>query len=135
MLVYLFLGLIIGVSLALVYIFNKKATKSKALNKYFYQNHWSKIMNYLDDEQKYGLAVIEADKLLDRAFKDKGFKGQTTGERLTSAGRFLSDKEKVWQAHKLRNNLVHEMNVKLNFNQTRQVLNIFKSALKDLGGL
>ena len=89
----------------------------------------------LDDSGKYKLAVIEADKLVDRAFKERGLRGQTMGERLVSAGEFLSDKEAVWQAHKLRNRLVHEMDIELSLVQTKKALASFARALKDLGAL
>lgn len=54
-------------------------------------------------------ALISADKCLDFALKDL-VEGNTMGERLKS-GCNLFDKttlDKVWEAHKIRNNLVHE---------------------------
>lgn len=54
-------------------------------------------------------AVIVADKTLDNALKDL-VKGETMGERLKNS-RDLFDKKiynKIWQAHKVRNSLVHD---------------------------
>ena len=108
----------------------------KKLDQKEYRDYWqTKIMVNLDDSGKYKLAVIEADKLVDRAFKGRGLRGQTMGERLVSAGEFLSDKEAVWQAHKLRNRLVHEMDIELSLVQTKKALASFARALKDLGAL
>ena len=54
-------------------------------------------------------SLITADKTLDNALKDI-FSGETMGERLKNAkGRFDEiTYNKIWEAHKVRNNLVHE---------------------------
>ncbi len=130
------LAVIVAVlSLALLLLINFFEGKKK-LDQKEYRDYWqTKIMVNLDDSGKYKLAVIEADKLVDRAFKERGLRGQTMGERLVSAGEFLSDKEAVWQAHKLRNRLVHEMDIELSLVQTKKALASFARALKDLGAL
>jgi len=81
------------------------------------------------------LAVIDGDKLLDEALRKRGFRGKTMGERLVSAQRSLSDNDGAWYAHKLRNRLVHESNVRLKKNEAQNALAGFKQALKDLGAL
>jgi hypothetical protein len=55
--------------------------------------------------------VIEADKLLDHVFKQKYIQGETMGDRLKNAQRYFGRDQynKVWQAHKLRNRLAHEL--------------------------
>jgi hypothetical protein len=81
------------------------------------------------------LAVIDADKLLDEALKKKHFKGKTMGERLVSAQRTLSDNDGTWYAHKLRNRLVHEPNIRIKKREAQAALAGFKKALRDLGAL
>ena len=55
-------------------------------------------------------ALLEADKLLDLGLKDKKTKGETMGERLKSAKNLFDNNlyNEIWQAHKLRNQMVHE---------------------------
>jgi hypothetical protein len=68
-------------------------------------------LNSTKEEIKIKSALIDADKLLDFVLKKKGIKGDTLGERLKSASN-LFDRElynQVWEAHKLRNKLVHEV--------------------------
>jgi hypothetical protein len=79
------------------------------------------------------LAIIDADKLLDEALRKHRFKGKTMGERLVSAQRMISDNDAVWYAHKLRNRLVHEPNVRLKKNEARTALAGFRQGLRDLG--
>ena len=75
------------------------------------QADWTKISELLATRQPAQLkqALIMADRSLDAALKDV-VKGETMGERLKNA-KNMFDKEtygKVWEAHKIRNNMVHE---------------------------
>lgn len=108
----------------------------KNLNQQKYQSDWLAIEQSLTTEAgSWQLAVMNADKLLDRALKERGFKGTTMGERMTSASRTFTKRDAVWAAHKLRNKLAHEDSVRLNPKLTKQALASFKYALKDLGAL
>jgi sensor domain CHASE-containing protein len=81
------------------------------------------------------LAVIDADKLLDDVLRKRNFRGKTMGERLVAAQRSLSDNDAVWYAHKLRNRLVHEPEVRLKKNEAQNALAGFKKGLHDLGAM
>lgn len=102
-----------------------------------YQTRFLKIENSLSRENKlsYNAAVIEADKLLDRALMELGIPGKTMGERLkASSGRF-SQLNSVWYAHKQRNQIAHEQDFNLEYNQAKHALASFRQALKDLGAI
>ncbi|MCA9386883.1 hypothetical protein KC669_02500 [Candidatus Dojkabacteria bacterium] len=66
-------------------------------------------------------ALIGADKLLDFALRHKGIKGNTLGERLKNAENHFEKKfyNSIWDAHKLRNKLVHEVDATLTVYQLR----------------
>lgn len=80
-------------------------------------------------------AVSEADKLLDYSLRGRGYSGETMAERLKRAESRLSDREAVWGAHKLRNNLAHEVGFDLLASQAHEALSAFRQALVDLGVL
>jgi hypothetical protein len=80
-------------------------------------------------------AVLEADKLLDYCFKNMGYPGENMADRLKSAQSQLSDKNSVWDAHKLRNVLAHEIDYDLVVSQAKAAILSFEQALKDLGVL
>jgi hypothetical protein len=87
-------------------------------------------------ESEYKLAVIEADSVLDDILKRMGFAGQTLGERLeklTSAS--LTNIEEVREAHKTRNNIVHDPNYRLSLDEARKLISIYEKALVDLQAL
>lgn len=81
------------------------------------------------------LAIIEADKLLDQVLKSMAMPGQTLGERLKLAAYRYPTIRNVWTAHRLRNQLVHDVTFELGSGQARQALNDFKAALKVLNVL
>lgn len=99
------------------------------------QKDWSIILERVRTPEGMVLAIIDADKLLDYALKRHNFRGKTVGEKLVAAQRTLSDNDAVWYAHKLRNRLVHEPNIRLKKNECQKALAGFKKALKDLGAL
>jgi hypothetical protein len=109
--------------------------RPKKLNHEYYQGKWETLQKLLKDKATWPLAVIDADKLLDEALKARRFRGKTMGERLVSAQREIRNNDDVWFAHKLRNRLVHESNVKLTEKMVKEALLGLRAALKDLGAL
>lgn len=108
----------------------------KYLNVDHYRIKWLDIERRLksDEPSSFKLCVMDADSLLDKALKERGFRGQTMGERLKSATKSLSNTRGVWLAHKLRNQIAHE-DILVSYDQSRTALSGFKQALKDLGAI
>ena len=52
--------------------------------------------------------IMEYDKVLDQCLKALNIKGNTLGERMKNYS-FFKNTNAVWEAHKLRNKLAHEM--------------------------
>lgn len=96
---------------------------------------WESIEKRLKSglESEYKLAVIEADDLLEKTLKQGGFKGDSLGERLDRVTKeTLPNLEEVLEAHKVRNNIVHDPNYKLTLGEARRVIGFFEKALRDL---
>lgn len=96
---------------------------------------WAKITARLETgrESECKLVVIEADSMLNDILKRMGFDGETLGERLeklTTA--ILPNLEQIWEAHKIRNNIVHDPDYRLTLDEARRVLGIYEQALGDL---
>lgn len=88
-----------------------------------------------DQEASYHMAILNADKLVDQALRDRRYPGNTMGDRLKSTRGNLSRRDDLWSAHKLRNRIAHETDVRVNYNQARRALSAFKQTLKDLGAI
>lgn len=133
----LFLIVVIVFGLAVLAILSRLGRRfgklQRGLNTEYFQTKWAELLLRVRSPEGMVLAVIDADKLLDEALKRRNFKGKTMGERLVSAQRSLSDNDAVWYAHKLRNRLVHEPDVRLKKSEAQNALAGFKKGLNDLG--
>ena len=130
-----FLILIGGIAFALICFVNRKG--SHRINVEQYRIKYLEIENSLkrEDVSSYSMSVLNADKLLHQAMRDLGISGVTMGDRLKAAANRFSDLNKLWSAHKLRNNIAHEVGFKLTYDDARYAVASFKRALKDLGAI
>lgn len=129
-----FLILIIIFGVGVLVVVNRLArSRQPKLNQQYFHDQWSMLLARVKTPEGMILAVVDADKLLDEALKRHHFRGKTMGERLVAAQRTLSDNDAVWYAHKLRNRLVHEPNVRLKKREAQTALAGFKQGLSDLG--
>jgi hypothetical protein len=127
--------LIIGALLMAMITLTKKGGKQLDVEKY--RTKWLSIENHFkrDEESSYHLCILNADKLLDQALREHGVRGNTMGERMKSAGASWSNANAIWTAHKLRNQIAHEPDVRITYDTARYALASFKQALKDVGAI
>lgn len=127
--------LLVGALVFIAIILTGKRTHDFDVEKY--QVDFLKIENALtkEDASSHPMAIIEGDKLLDRAMMEMGIPGKTMGDRLKKAGSKFSSENSVWYAHKIRNQIAHEHGYKVDYNQAKHALNTYRKALKDLGAI
>mgnify|MGYP001083207160 CR=1 FL=1 len=103
------------------------------------QQRWQKIEELvkLQGESRFKQAVLDADNLLDLTIKSRGVRGETMGERLKNAKDKFSPQiyDDLWQAHKLRNEIVHNANFQLVYWQANEALEKIQKGLKESGWL
>lgn len=133
--IFLLAIFIVGAMLLTVIMLTRK--KGKILNKSTYQSRWMAIETSLNRHEtaSYSLSVLNADKLLDQALREAGFKGGTMGERMKSATDNWTNANHVWSAHKIRNKIAHEPDVQLSYEIAARSLAAFKQGLKDVGAI
>lgn len=127
--------LIVGGMLFAVITLSKKGSGNLNVDKY--RLKWLQVEQQLkkDEPSSYHLTVLNADKLLDQAMREKGVKGTTMGERMKNIKDTWSNANNVWTAHKLRNQIAHESDVHVSYEDARRALSGFKQALKDVGAI
>jgi len=99
------------------------------------EKDWRKIVSRLDAglEPEYKLAVIEADNMMNETLKRMGYGGSSLGERLEKlTAATLPNVDEVKEAHKVRDNIVHDPNYKLSLEEAKKTLGVFEKALRDL---
>lgn len=116
-----------------------KQRRSAALDTKDIMQRWNDIQTTvgLGGVTHFGSAIVSADKLLDHVLRQKGYAGETMGERLKSAVNDISPAvyHNAWQAHKLRNQLVHEVESQVLSFQAKEALQYYESVLRELGAL
>jgi len=143
--------IILGVILAGIYaVWEAKKTgvkkpaksvnyKSTFLKKEDVELKWQEIEDNLKSGKPSNLskAILDGDKLIDEALKELRMTGDTRGERLKNAKNLFEQDlySKIWEAHKLRNYIAHEMNAIINKSDVEEALRSFKEALVRLGKL
>lgn len=119
-------------------IFRIKSKNSK-LDKVTNLKKWLDIKKLLDsdDEIHAKQAIIDADKFFDDIMKQLGVKGEGFADRLRSLESKMDHKkyQQVWEAHKIRNQISHEMDYKLSGIKAKNALENFRSGLENIGAL
>ena len=125
-------ALVIGGLLMLFIQLTSKRTEK--LDRELYQKVWQAVHRAADTNNPDSLqmAIIKADKLLDRAMREYGVSGTTMGERLKARRGLWTHEDAVWSAH---NQIAHESRVAITTQTFKRAMAAFEQALKDLGAL
>lgn len=135
-LLFLFAAVLVMAGLLWVVItFTRRGPRQ--LNVEDYRCRWLEIEKQLsrDNNDSNHMAILNADKLLDKALRERNIPGQTMGDRMKQLQKTWSNANAVWGAHKLRNRLAHETDARATYDDTRRALAAFKQALKDVGAI
>lgn len=85
------------------------------------------------DSKTLNLAIIKADSLVDAVLKEEGCPGEDMGERMKT---FHKDDfeciDKLWEAHKVRNELAHNPNFKIEEKEARRILDLYHESMEEL---
>ena len=128
---WFYFGLFILVDVVIIYfVFFRKNRNFSEKDKRMIFAHWQKITMERDHRR----AILEADKLLDHVLKMRGYKG-SLGEKLKKCNNVFADINAVWEAHKIRNKIAHELDFHISTAEGSKAIGNFKRALRDLGAL
>ena len=97
---------------------------------------WTSVRSKLlsDNQSDWRLAIIEADIYLDRVLDQKGFYGDTLGDKLKQIDpEKLPSVQIAWEAHKVRNRIAHDgSDFTLTMPEARRVLSYYEIVFRDL---
>ena len=99
---------------------------------------WKMIFQNADTHppHSYVTAIIEADKFVDDILKKMGLSGEHMADRLESlTDRNLTHLERVWSAHRIRNELVHAPDYEITRADAEEVLHAYHGLLSEIGVL
>lgn len=126
-------GAVILVVLVAVFFWVRR--RRKPIDTTYFVAEWKTLQKLLRNKDRWDVALMQADNLLDIALKKKHFRGKSMGERMVKAQRLFTDNDSLWFAHKLRNKIESDPKLKLKEADLKQALVGLRQALKDLGAL
>lgn len=96
---------------------------------------WHRIMEQAnsDDEQKWRLAIMESDIMLNDLLDVLGYKGETMSDKMKKVPiEAFNTIDFAWEAHKIRNRIVHDGALyKLDARETKRVIKMYERVLKE----
>ncbi|MBI2279029.1 MAG: hypothetical protein HYU81_03140 [Candidatus Brennerbacteria bacterium] len=113
-------------------------SRRPSLDQKAFRERWARIVGRAAaaPPQSYTVAVIEADKCVDDALKQMGFSGEHMADRLEQLDAAdYPGLDRLWRAHRMRNELVHAPDFGIDANAAEEALKIYESFLRELGAL
>ncbi len=128
--------LLVAIAIVILLIISIVLTKlPKPLRTKYFLSRWRALQKYCKDKSTWPQALKEADRLMDNALKKRKFKGKTTGERMVSAQRILTDNDGAWFAHNIYKKIIADPGFKLRESDVKDALVSYRQVLRDLGAL
>lgn len=113
----------------------KPSARTSTLSRSVLRDAWAAIVNRFNEgtSSSIKLAVIEADKLVDHILKESGFKGEHMADRLEKLSvHGLQTFERLWRAHKIRNEIVHAIGSEIPPSEAKQAMEDYEAFLKEV---
>jgi hypothetical protein len=137
MIIYLVIGLVVvvGLGIGLLWLVSGKRQVISETEQTRVREMWNNVDLLMADEREasWVKAVFEADKILDYVLNLKNVAGANLGEKLKNGKSLFGNVQVAWDAHKLRNQLAHEVDVKLARHEAERAIRFFKDSIGQLG--
>ena len=96
---------------------------------------WEAVLEKMESSppQSFLLAIVEADALADTVLKELGFEGEHMADRLDKLNADFAALDKIWRAHRLRNEIVHTPGFTVSEGDARKTIGYYEAFLKEIG--
>lgn len=94
---------------------------------------WRYIQTLLEspNDSDWRIAIIESDTMLEEVLAERGYEGDSLGERLKGAA--FSSVQDAWDAHNVRNQIAHEgLDFPVSQIEARRVVRMFQNVFEEL---
>lgn len=109
-----------------------------AENEHNQNPRWRYVLSLVEShsDSDWRVAIMEADSILDDIMHERGYAGDSLGERLTSArtsGGFMNV-ENAWEGHSLRNKIAHDgANYPISQLEARRAIRLYETCFEEFG--
>lgn len=114
----------------------RRPRKMPTLKSEVFKEHWQSILSKLEsaDPESMKIAIIEADALIGDVLRQLGYEGEHLADRLARVrAEDFPSVEKLWQAHRLRNELVHTPSFQISQSHAQDMVEVYGKFLKEVG--
>lgn len=112
----------------------KKIAEGEMVSK---NERWRQVLHLLfsTSQNDWKLAVIEADAMLEVLLGDLGFKGESLGDRLKTAGeQGFQSLSIAWEVHNIRNRIAHEGSTfEFSHHEAKRVISLYEKIFREFG--
>ena len=108
------------------------------LRQVVFEDKWKNILKRFHDgsPEAMRIAIIEADALIDEVLKDIGLSGEHMADRLSQlTADDLESLNRVWKAHRLRNDIVHRAGFSFSPDEGKAALEDYEAFLREIGAI
>lgn len=115
--------------------FPRRPRKQPTLRSEALREHWQAILSKLESggSEAMKIAIIEADSLVGDILQRLGYEGEHLADRLAKLSiQDFPSVEKLWQAHRIRNELVHTPGFEISPSHAKEMIGIYESFLKEI---
>ncbi len=114
----------------------ERAKRIFTLRTEVFRERWQSVIKRVNlaSPESMRLAIIEADGVVDAILKDIGISGEHMADRLMRiAPESLLSLNRLWRAHRLRNELVHTPGFAISAEEAKKTIDDYESFLKEIG--
>ncbi len=101
-----------------------------------HEARWRDVLRLADSAQPndWRQAIVEADIMLEDAITQKGYQGESLGEKMKTVRRSeVNTIDGAWEAHKMRNRIAHEgAAMELSQREVKRIIALFERTLREL---
>jgi hypothetical protein len=97
---------------------------------------WYRVQQHIESEHpaEWRLAILSADSILETVLRERGYEGETVGERLKAVDAAdVKSLPMAWEAHKIRNRVAHEgVHFDISKREARKVISMYERVFTDM---
>jgi hypothetical protein len=111
--------------------FNLKQIKPDQV---FENKRWDSILQYMtsDHPNDWRIAILEADIILNEILTKSGYTGDTVADKLKQVEKSdFQTLENAWEAHKVRNKVVHDKDFLLSKREAKRIMDLYQSVFEE----
>lgn len=100
----------------------------------FENKRWDTIVEYMLSEHPndWRIAILEADIILNEILTKSGYTGDTVADKLKQVEKSdFQTLENAWEAHKVRNKVVHDVDFVLSKREAKRIVKLYQSVFEE----